>query len=67
MHAALFDFTPLYEILSSPDGQVRPLERFGHFKPDFVYRYVKAPDQTVAQLVSASQAISATLEAVEDR
>lgn len=64
-HPVLFDFTPLYEVLASPDGQVRPLDGFGHFSPDFVYRYVKAPDQTVEQLVIASQAINTRLESLE--
>ena len=62
-HPELFDFAPLYEFLASPDGQVRPRERFGHFAPSFVYRYVKAPDQTVQQLVAATHAINAALEA----
>jgi hypothetical protein len=50
-------------VLASPDGQARPPGRFGHFAPSFVYRYVKAPDQSVAQLVAATHAISAALEA----
>lgn len=61
-HPDLFDFAPLYEILASPDGEIRPRDRFGHFAPSFVYRYVKAPDQTVMQLVKATHAINAKLE-----
>lgn len=61
-HPELFDFEPLYDVLASPDGQVMPRDRFGHFAPSFVYRYVKAPDQTVEQLVAATRAINAALE-----
>ena len=61
-HPALFDFAPLYDILVSPDGEIRPRDRFGHFAPSFVYRYVKAPDQSVMQLVQATHAINAALE-----
>lgn len=60
----LFDFSPLYDIIATPDGELRPRDRFGHFAPSFVYRYVKAPDQTVEQLVAATHAINAALEAV---
>jgi hypothetical protein len=62
-HPELFDFAPLFEVLASPAGQVMPRDRFGHFAPSFVYRYVKAPDQTVEQLVAATHAINAALEA----
>lgn len=65
-HPELFDFAPLYEVLASPDGEVRPRDRFGHFAPSFVYRYVKAPDQSVAQLVEATHAINATLEKLRE-
>ena len=61
-HSELFNFAPLSDVLSTPDGQVRPLERFGHFAPSFVYRYVKAPDQSVEQLVAATHAINRALE-----
>lgn len=63
-HPALFDFAPLYDILSTSDGQVRPPGRFGHFNPDFIYKYVKAPDQTVDQLIAASHAIDAALSRI---
>lgn len=63
-HPALFDFAPLYEILASTDGEIRPRGRFGHFAPSFVYRYVKAPDQSVKQLVQATHAINARLESL---
>lgn len=61
-HPELFDFTPLYDILASPDGLVMPRQGFGHFAPSFVYRYVKAPDQSVEQLIAATRAINASLE-----
>lgn len=63
-HRELFDFTPLHDILASPDGQVMPRDRFGHFAPSFIYRYVKAPDQSVEQLVAATHAINSALEAM---
>ncbi len=63
LHPELFDFAPLYDVLASPDGQVMPRDGFGHFAPSFVYRYVKAPDLTVKQLVAATHAINAALEA----
>lgn len=60
-HESLFDFAPLREILSSPEGSVRPHGRFGHFAPSFVYRYVKAPDLSVAQLTAATDVINTKL------
>lgn len=63
-HAPLFDFTSLHDILGSTDPTPRPLERFGHFKPDFVYRYVKAPRLTVGQLVTASLAVAEKLDQI---
>lgn len=63
-HPELFDFSPLYEVLASPDGELMPRDRFGHFAPSFVYRYVKAPDQSVEQLVAATHAINAQLDAM---
>ena len=35
-----------------------------HFAPSFIYRYVKAPDQTVEQLIAATHAINDSLQAV---
>lgn len=64
-HPALFDFAPLYEILASPDGLIMPRQRFGHFAPSFVYRYVKAPDQSVAQLIEATYAINEALQEMQ--
>lgn len=61
-HPELFSFEPLLEILRVADDRVRPDHRFGHFAPSFVYRYVKAPDLTVMQLVEASQSIARELE-----
>lgn len=63
-HPELFDFAFLREILGSPDGQMMPRTRFGHFAPDFVYRYVKAPDQSVQQLIDATHAIDDALNAL---
>ncbi|MFE1646197.1 PD-(D/E)XK nuclease family protein [Microbacterium sp. P01] len=65
-HPELFDFAPLYDILASSDGRIMPRDRFGHFAPSFIYRYVKAPDQSVAQLVAATHAINGALEAMRD-
>lgn len=62
-HPELFDFAPLLDILASPDGKVMPHNRFGHFAPDYVYRYVKAPDQSIQQLIDAAHAINQALEA----
>ncbi|MGZ0712310.1 PD-(D/E)XK nuclease family protein (plasmid) [Coraliomargarita sp. W4R53] len=58
----LFDFTPLKKILQSQPAQTMPRDRFGHFAPSFVYRYVKAPNLTVAQLVAVTHAINESLE-----
>lgn len=65
-HPALFDFAPLDGILSTPDGVVRPLDRFGHFDPDFIYRYIKATDQTVEQLIAASHTVHAGLDRIAE-
>ena len=45
---------------------VRPVDRFGHFDPDFIYRYIKAPDQTVEQLIAASHTVHAGLDRIAD-
>lgn len=66
-HPELFDFTALYAVLGPADGHVMPRAGFGHFAPDFVYRYVKAPDQSVQQLISATHAIEARLREFEER
>ncbi|WP_157580332.1 PD-(D/E)XK nuclease family protein [Plantibacter sp. Leaf314] len=63
-HPQLFDFAPLDDVLGHPDLLPMPLDGFGHFAPDFVHRYVKAPDLSIEQLVGATQAIDAQLEAL---
>lgn len=63
-HPELFDFTPLFDILASPDGDEMPRGRFGHFAPDFVYRYVKAPDQSVQGLIDSTHAVNGSLELI---
>ncbi|MGO3148143.1 MAG: PD-(D/E)XK nuclease family protein [Leucobacter sp.] len=61
-HPELFSFEQLFEVLRVADTLIRPAFRFGHFAPSFVYRYIKAPDLTVVQLIEASQNIAQELE-----
>lgn len=61
-HPELFSFENLFNILRVTDNRVRPDHRFGHFAPSFVYRYVKAPDLTVTQLIEASHSIARELD-----
>ena len=60
----LFDFGYLDEILGTGGSATQPLPRpgntkgFNRFDPDFVYRYKKTPDLTVAQLEAAAVAVA---------
>ncbi|MBM9433089.1 PD-(D/E)XK nuclease family protein [Flaviflexus equikiangi] len=65
-HPELFSFEHLFEILNVSADQIRPDHRFGHFAPSFVYRYVKAPELTVSQLVEASQSTAYELQRLFD-
>lgn len=60
-HPELFDFSPIHNLLNTPRAAEIPATGVRHFSPDFVYRYVKAPGLTVAQLVHASLAIDEAL------
>ncbi|OCG74770.1 PD-(D/E)XK nuclease family protein [Microbacterium sediminis] len=64
-HPELFDFSPLREALAPLDDVVRPPDRFGHFAPAFVYRYVKVPDLSVAQLIAATRIVNDMLESAQ--
>lgn len=64
-HPELFSFEELFEVLRVADNQIRPALRFGHFAPSFVYRYLKAPDLTVVQLIEASHSIAQKLERLD--
>jgi hypothetical protein len=63
-HPELFDLTSLSDILASPDSDAKPRGHFGHFAPDFVYRYVKVPDQSVQDLIDATHAVNSSLESI---
>jgi hypothetical protein len=60
----LFDFGLLDNILGTAGSAARPLPRpgnllgFNRYDPDFVYRYKKTPDLTVAQLEAAAVAFA---------
>ena len=60
----LFDFGLLDDILGTADSAAQPLPRpgnplgFNRYDPDFVYRYKKTPDLTVAQLEAAAVAFA---------
>lgn len=60
-YPALFDFSPIYKSLSSSTDEVYPRERYGHFAPTFVYRYVKVSEPSVEQLTAVTRGIDAQM------
>lgn len=65
-HPQLFGFEGLDEILGVPGAQVKPFKadkQFGHFSPDFIYRYVSVPELSVSRLTHAATWIYNSLKA----
>lgn len=58
-HPELFDL----DLLGAREQ--RPKAGFAHFAPDFVYRYAKAPDLTIAELVDIAERIAIDLARIE--
>ena len=48
------------ELTDTRDYPSRSGREFGHFKPDFVYRYLKVPHVSVSKLVEVAVALAAS-------
>jgi len=61
-HENVFDFSNLDAHLGTAYLPVQPIKRtFGHYNPDFIYRYKKVPHLTLRQLEAAALEVARTI------